>query len=173
MSPIELDRVVDLLKMFALEKGKSLRVTLLGGLALQYYGMENRATVDLDAEVEGDVEGAFHFLKSHQVPSDLGENISGWSVVAMPPGYRERAMTLYRDPYLEIRVLSPQDFVIAKLRRFTEEDIDDALFVVRKYGISAATVRESSEEAVRHSVQDTALFLFRRNVQVFVEKITP
>jgi hypothetical protein len=68
-------------------------------------------------------------------------------------------------------VLHPVDFIIAKLRRFTEEDIEDALFVARKYKMKTQEVEKSAEEAIRHSVKDTALFLFRGNVQLFLERM--
>lgn len=171
MSQIDLDRVIALLKEFAHHKKERLRLILVGALALQHYGLRDRATFDLDAEVSGDLEGLFQFLKEHQIPADLGEDISGWSVIAMPPGYRDRAVSLYEDAHLEVKALSPLDLIIAKLRRFTEEDIQDALFVAGKYNIGVADIERAAEEAIQSSAKDTALFLFRRNVQLFVEKI--
>ncbi|TAJ98474.1 MAG: hypothetical protein EPO39_18180 [Candidatus Manganitrophaceae bacterium] len=171
MSQVDLDRVISLLKEFAHQKKGRLRLILVGALALQYYGMRDRATIDLDAEVSGDLEGLFQFLRAHRIPADLGENISGWSVIAMPSGYRDRAVTLYQDAYLEVKALSPLDLIIAKLRRFTEEDIHDALFVVGKYGIRSDEIVRAAEEAIQNSAKDTALFLFRRNVELFVGKV--
>lgn len=171
MSQVDLERILSLLKEFAHGKGSRLRVILVGALALQHYGMRDRATIDLDAEVAGDVEGLFQFLKSHRIPADLGENISGWSVIAMPPGYRERAVALYQDDFLEVKALSPLDLIIAKLRRFTEEDIQDARFIAEKYRIKAEEIAQSAEEAIRHSAKDTALFLFRTNVQIFLQSL--
>ncbi len=170
MSQVELDRVIELLKEFTRADKNRLQVILLGGLALQYYGMENRATVDIDAEVRGDIEGVFNFLRSNNIPADMGENVSGWSVVGMPPGYRERVVGIYSDEFLQVNVLHPLDFVIAKLRRFTEEDIEDALFVVRKYNIRGDEIETSAEAAIRNSPKDTALFVFRRNIDIFVSK---
>lgn len=171
MLPIDLEKIVELFKEFAWTKRKSLEITLLGGLAVQYYGMGNRATLDIDAEIKGDVEGVFNFLKSRNIPADIGEDISGWSVVAMPPGYRERVVEIYRDEFLTVNVLHPLDFIIAKLRRFTEEDIEDALFVARKYGIGAEEIEKRAEEAIRNSPKDTALFIFRKNINIFISKL--
>ena len=86
-----------------------------------------------------------------------------------PPG--DVLPKVCRDAFLEVKVLPPLDFIIAKLRRFTEEDIEDALFVVRKHTMKAQEVEKSAEEAIRHSVKDTALFLFRGNVQLFLERM--
>ena len=132
MSQIDFKRVIGLLKDFTQGKKASLELILIGGLALHFYGKKDRATADVDAEVKGDLEALFLFLKEHHIPSDLSEDFSGWSVIAMPPGYQGRARTVYEDPLLKIKILSPPDFIVAKLRRFTEEDIEDALFVAGK-----------------------------------------
>lgn len=171
MSQVDLTGIIGLLKEFTKEKKTRLEITLLGGLALQYYGMRDRATIDIDAEVKGDLEGLFNFLKIKHIPADLGEDISGWSVITMPPGYRDRAVTIFSDTLLEVKVLSPLDFIIAKLRRFTEEDIQDALFVAEKYKIDDKKIERFADETIRHSIKDTALFLFRENLQLFLKKM--
>jgi len=171
LSQVDLERVFRILKEFTKGGRHPLKIILLGELALQYYGMEKRITVDLDAEVQGDLEDLFRYLKQNHIPADLSEDISGWSVIAMPPGYRNRAETIQRGDFLEVRVLTPVDFIIAKLRQFTEEDIKDAIFVSRKYGIKAVEVEQAADEAIQHSVKDTALFLFRKNVQLFLDAL--
>ena len=170
MSQVDLDQSIALLNAFVKETKRPLEVILIGGLAVQYYGLKDRATVDIDAEVKGDVEGLQDYLRENHIPADLGENISGWSVVAMPPGYRERIISIHQDEWLQVGVLDPVDFIIAKLRRFTEEDISDALFVAGKYHADPAEIRRAAEEAIRHSPKDTALFLFRGNLDLFLEK---
>lgn len=169
MSQVDLERVLSLLKEFAHQNKGRLRVILVSALALQHYGMFDRATIDLDAEISGDLEGLFRFLRSQQIPADLGEDISGWSVVAMSPGYRDRATAIYQDDFLELKALSPLDLIIAKLRRFTEEDIQDARFLAEKHRVTAEEIAQSAEAAIRHSAKDTALFLFRTNVQIFLQ----
>jgi len=170
LSQVDLKKILSLLKIFAKERENRIEVILLGGLALQHYGMQDRATIDVDAEVSVDLEKLFQFLKANQIPSDLSENISGWSVVAMPPGYRDRAITIYQNPCLRVAVLCPLDFIISKLRRFTEEDIHDALFIVKKFSILPEEIERAAHEAICHSVKDTALFLFQSNVRLFLNK---
>ncbi len=169
MSQVNFAQGVDLLKRFTDERQSPLDLILVGGVALQYYGMPDRATADLDAEVKGDVEGLSQFLTAQKMPADLSENFAGWSIVAMPPGYRERAVCVVQDALLTVRVLSPADFVIAKLRRFMDEDVQDALFLVGKHHLTPEAIQSSAEAAIAHSVQDTALFLFCKNVRCFVE----
>ena len=167
MSQIDFERVIGLLKDFTQEKKAPLELILIGGLALHFYGKKDRVTADVDAEVKGDLEALFLFLKEHHIPSDLSEDFSGWSVIAMPPGYQGRAQTVYEDPLLKIKILSPLDFIVAKLRRFTEEDIEDALFVAGKNKVSPQEVEQAAETAIEHSAKDTTLFLFRKNVLRF------
>ena len=171
MSQIDLERIIELLKEFTTASKSTLEITVLGGLALQYYGKRERITIDIDGEIKGDLEGVFNFLKSNNIPADIGENVSGWSVVAMPPGYRERVIAIYRDEFLTVNVLHPLDFVIAKLRRFTEEDIEDALFVAKKYNLSAGEIERLAEEAIGNSPKDTMLFMFRKNVSTFISRV--
>lgn len=66
---------------------------------------------------------------------------------------------------------NPFDFIIAKLRRFTEEDIGDAIFVARRYKIEAEEIEKKAEESIRNSPKDTALFIFRKNIAIFISKI--
>ncbi len=49
---------------------------------LQAYGFTERVTVDVDGELIGELNSLVTFLQEHDVPADLGENMSGWSVIA-------------------------------------------------------------------------------------------
>jgi hypothetical protein len=111
------------------------------------------------------------YLMSKNIPADPTQNFSGWSVVAMPPGYRDRAVALINQPRLRIRVLSPVDFVIAKLRRGTELDLDDAFLVARQHHLSIEIIQDSAREALAASPQDTALFLFQKTVDFFCKNL--
>jgi len=169
---LNLEKIIELFKEFARENKNALEIILIGGLALHYYGLKERATVDVDAEVKGDVAGLFSFLKSKKILSDIGENISNWSVINMPHLYQERAITIYKDELLTVKVLHPLDFIIAKLRRFTDEDLEDALFVANKFNLRPADVKGAANSAIENSPVDTALFIFKKNVALFVAKIS-
>ncbi len=171
MFPLGLEKIIELLKEFTEESKNALEIILIGGLALHYYGSKERITVDIDAEVKGDVEKLVRFLKSKEIPSDLGENISGWSVINLPSLYRERAITIHKDELLTVKVLHPLDFIMAKLRRFTDEDLEDALFVAKKFNLRQGDVKEAANSAIENSPADTALFIFKKNVELFVAKM--
>jgi hypothetical protein len=171
LSPLNLDAVKGLLDEYIRQTHRSVDLILIGGLALQAYGVHDRITVDIDGELAGELEPLLEFLRSRQVPADLGENISGWSVVAMPPGYRDRTSVWHEDGRLRIRLLHPVDFVIAKLRRGTEQDLDDAQEVVIRFHLTSADIQIAANSAIQASPKDTALFTFRKIVDVFCQRM--
>ena len=61
MPEIKLKDVIQLLKRFS--RNSPLEIILIGGLSLEYYGLRERATMDIDAEVKGDVDKLSDFLK--------------------------------------------------------------------------------------------------------------
>lgn len=171
MSPITTERLIALLAAYVRQTGATVDLLLVGGLALQAYGYADRSTLDVDGELVGEMEPLVRFLREQHVPADLGENMSGWSVVAMPPGYRDRVSVLLEQPGLRLRLLHPTDFVIAKLRRGTDLDLDDAGFMARRFHVSVSAVREAAAAAIAASPQDTTIFLFRKVVEVFCVRI--
>jgi hypothetical protein len=165
------DRFIQLLEQFVQESNQPLDMLLIGALALQAYGYHDRYTQDVDAEISGPLDPLVQFLNSQSIPADLTQDIGGWSVVAMPPGYKERTSDLVRRDNLRVRLLSPVDFIIAKLRRGTELDHEDAMFVARRFGVSTSAVRDAAAAAVSASRQDTALFLFNKTVDLFCRNL--
>jgi hypothetical protein len=154
--------VVEIFKELAKSTGKSIEIILVGAQALPYYGVEARATMDIDAEiVRGDLEEVYFELKKRGFESDLSENISGWSVISLPRGYRDRAITIYQDDHLKVSVLSPYDFIIMKLRRGTEQDLEDCLNVALTNQLSVEELDKHFEDAIRNSIKDTAILNFR------------
>ena len=168
---ITAERLATLLANYVRQSGSHVDLLLVGGLAVQAYGDARRSTKEVDGEVVGDLGGLAHFLWTHQIPADLGDDFSRRSVVAMPPGYRQRATVLGEGPGFCMRVLHPTDFVVAKLRRGTAEDVDDAASVAARFGVTAAAVGEAADAAVGASPKDTALFLFRKTVEQFCARL--
>ena len=173
LSALTAEQVIELLTNYTRETGDSVEILLVGALALQAYGFQDRLTRDLDAEVVGSIEPLTEFLRQRSVPADLTTNFSGWSVVSMPPGYRDRATDLVNRTNLRVRLLAPIDFVISKLRRGTDLDIDDAAFVAKRWHLTADQIRQAAAAALAASPQDTALFLFRKTVDLFCQSLSP
>lgn len=172
MPTLTAEYLTELLTQYVAETGTPLDLLLVGALALHAYGVPVRATFDVDAELQGPLMPLRDYLISRNIPADLTQNFSGWSVVAMPPGYRDRAIALIDHPRLRVRVLSPIDFVIAKLRRGTELDLDDALLVARHHRLSTEAIHGNAREALSASPQDTALFLFQKTVDLFCQNLS-
>ena len=164
--------LIELLTQFVEETSSSVDLLIVGALALHAYGISDRATRDIDAEIDGPLMPLLDFLTTHRVPADLTQNFSGWAVVAMPPGYRDRATDLINQPNLRVRVLAPIDFVIAKLRRGTDLDLDDALLVAQHNRLSADMIQANARAALAASPQDTALFLFQKTVDLFCKSLS-
>ena len=171
MSALTADDVIALLKNYTSQTGVSVDVLLVGALALHAYGYQERLTRDVDAEIVGSVESLAEFLGRHQIPADLTTNFSGWSIVAMPPGYRDRATDLVHQSNLRVRLLAPIDFVIAKLRRGTDLDLEDASFVAKRFHLTSEQVRAAAATALAASPRDTALFLFQKTVDLFCQNL--
>jgi Nucleotidyltransferase of unknown function (DUF6036) len=171
LSALTLDHILALFEEYVCQTGQRLDVLLIGRLALYAYGSSEAQTDDVDAELRQDVERVGAFLKQHGVPSNLSENISGWSIVALPPGYRDRAKVLHERENLRVALLEPADFVISKLRRGTEQDFTDAEFVARRYGVTPQTIQAAADAALAASPKDTALFVFRKAVSLFLQRL--
>jgi len=71
---------------------------------------------------------------------------------------------------VRLRLLHPIDFVIAKLRRGTDLDLQDAAYVMGRFGLSTQAVEEAADSAIAASPKDTKLFLFRTIVQTFCRR---
>ncbi|PMP93222.1 MAG: hypothetical protein C0170_00625 [Hydrogenobaculum sp.] len=154
--------IIDIFKDIALTSEEPLEIIVVEAKALPYYGVNYRSTMDIDAEViKGDVEKIYAELKNMGYVSDLSENINGWSVISMPKGYRERAVEIYKDEKLKISVLNPYDFIIMKLRRGTNQDIEDALSVALETKVSIEQLDDYFQNALESSIKDTALFNFK------------
>ena len=171
MSLVKLKSIIALLKEFSQGEKEKIEIILIGGLALHYYGRD-RMTIDVDGEVNTKTEELINFLRQKNIPADLGEDISKWSIISMPKGYRKRAMEVLKDRFLSVKVLSPVDFIVSKLRRFTEEDIADALFVARKFKLKKEAIKRMAQQALKDSPKDSAIFLFKQNVRIFLGKLS-
>jgi hypothetical protein len=171
LSALTAEHVIELLANYTRDTGASVDILLVGALALQTYGYKNRVTRDLDAEVVGSIEGLTEFLRRHSIPADLTPNFSGWSVVAIPPGYRDRATDLVNEAKLRVRLLAPIDFVISKLRRGTDLDLDDAAFVAKRFHLTSDQITTAAAAALAASPKDTALFLFNKTVELFCKSL--
>jgi len=163
------EELIKILENYAREKNEKLSLIIVGAHALPFYGVESRYTRDIDAEVlQGDLYELKDFLESLGIEADLTENFSGWSVILMPSDYREKAITVYESPHLNIKVLDPYDFILSKLRRGTQSDIEDALKVAKNLkDFNPDRLKERIERTLKESPKDTQLLNFKKICQYF------
>ncbi len=168
------EELLKILEDFAKGKNKKLSLILVGALALPFYGVASRHTRDIDAEIlEGDLYELQEFLEKLGIEADLTENFSGWSVILMPSGYRERAVSVYDSPYLSIKVLDPYDFILSKLRRGTQTDIEDALKVAKSMkDFNPNILKKRIEQAIEESPKDTYILNFKRICEYFFSRLS-
>ncbi len=150
---------------------KDLRVILCGGLALIAYGMEERATIDIDAEIDADIRTIERLKKNIPFPAELSSDISRWSMIDIPEGYRDRIVPLesVKTENIKVFLLSPLDLIISKLRVFRDKDIKDAIFLVRKFGIKRSDILKASKQAMAQSPPSTELLRFKKSLQYFLK----
>ncbi len=167
----KLMEVEKVLREFVEANNKELELILLNDVAILFYGLpKNMFDLIFCAEiVKGDLFRLYEFLASKGIPADLSENIGGWSVIGMPEGYRDRAYTVYEDEKLRIKLLNPYDFIVAKLRRGTHEDIKDAIAVFRKFKLSTKELDRYIESAIANSIKDTSILAFKKRYNKFKE----
>lgn len=150
---------------------KKLKVIICGGLAVIAYGMTNRQTLDIDAEVDSDFRVIERLKKNLKLPAELTTDISRWSMVDIPPGYRERTVRLdiVKTKNIKVFLLSPIDLIISKLRVFRDKDIEDAIYLVKKFKIKKSEIIRASNQAVKTSPPSTELLRFKKTIQHFIK----
>lgn len=148
-----------------------LRVIICGGLAMMAYGMPERTTLDIDAEVEADFEVIRKLREGLKFPAELSADISRWSMIDIPAGYRDRAVRYNSVPtkHIDVFLLSPTDLIISKLRVFRDKDIEDAIFLVNKTGIQREEILKAAEDVVKTSPPSTEILRFRKMVDHFLK----
>ncbi|NOZ68716.1 MAG: hypothetical protein GXP46_05630 [Deferribacteres bacterium] len=160
---------IDKIEGFAKSRNELIELLLIGGLAMSFYGLP-RYTIDIDAEIKCSDKIYFElieYLKKENVSFNISDNISGWGIIPLPAGYRDRAQTVYKGDYLILKVLEPVDFVFSKLLRGTEEDFGDASEVINKYGITRDLLLE--REKLIHFPKDPETLFFKKKFRHLLE----
>lgn len=145
------------------------RKLLVGGAALPFYGV-NRGTLDIDLEIQADSQEEFdrirEAIEASGLVADVTANFEGWGMIPLPEGFRERVIP---TPIRNLFVLDPVDYVFSKLRRGTEQDIEDCLAVVRARAIRPRDIRE--RKRLLRLPLDPVSHVFNRIFDRFMEAI--
>ncbi len=150
---------------------KNVRIILCGGLAAIAYGLHERTTLDIDAEMDADFKIIEKFKKNLRFPAELTTNISRWSMIDIPKGYRKRAVPLdiIKAKNISVFLLSPLDLIISKLRVFRDKDIQDALFLIKEFNIRKSDILKASKQAIAQSPPSTELLRFKKSLRYFIK----
>jgi hypothetical protein len=154
-----LDRLVEFLE----KQDEPVALILTGALARDFYDLP-RQTVDIDAEIHCSpavYERLYGFCRKNGILVNIGENISGWGMIPLPEGYRERAKTVKETGNFVLKVLAPIDYVFSKLARGTEIDEEDALDVCVKFDIGVNEIEKHLELVKLPLDPETRFFLER------------
>lgn len=155
---------------------KKTKLIIAGGLAVNAYGMPERKTLDIDAEILSEnselIEQINKRFKELKIPVDISDNISRWGMVDIPPSYRERAKPYKKLGSVELCLLSPVDLIVSKLRIFRDIDIEDILFLTNKFNITFDEIKKEADLAISISPKSTELLFFKKNLQYLRKMIT-
>jgi hypothetical protein len=151
--------------------GTGAKVTLFGGLAVVAYGMTDRQTHNVNAEISAVPTEAFKVavdaLEKLGIPAYLTANASRWSMIDLPSGYRERTVLFRKVGDVTFHLPSPVDLIVSKIRVGRDRDIADSEYIAKRFGIRASEIRAAAESAVRNSPSSTEVPEFRNRLDLF------
>jgi len=140
------------------------RKILIGGSALPFYGCNHRGTFDISIEVEvqsmDELEAIQVSIKKVNPCCDVTGNIDGWGMIPLPTGFRDRIKETGID---NLYILEPEDYVLSKMRRATQEDMQDALEVMKAQSLTVDLIQDRASMITLP--MDPISFIFRQNLQ--------
>ena len=168
-----IERVKKLVNFLSKNTDENIEIIVVGGTAMSFYG-DYRTTMDIDAEIlncpEDLYKDSLEHLKENKIQFNIDEDFDGWGMVPMPSGYRERATPVYKEGNITVKTLEPIDFIISKLRRGADIDINDAEKIVSRNNVTEKAIRERVSEIEFIKTEET--FWFKQRLERFInEKI--
>ena len=168
-----IERVKKLVNFLSKNTDKNIEIIVVGGTAMSFYG-DYRTTMDIDAEIincpENLYKNLLEHLKENKIQFNIDEDFDSWGMVPMPLGYRERAIPVYNEGNITVKTLEPIDFIISKLRRGADIDINDAEKIVSRNNITEKAIRERASKIEFIKTEET--FWFKQRLEMFInEKI--
>ena len=126
-----------------------------GGAALLGFGFEGRVTVDIDvlpssSFVEQDLRRAceaagllFNPEDKDFAPGDYLETVPEETLVLPVPSKERPYNSIFRGHRLTVCTPPAADVIVGKLKRLEPEDLADVHFLVARFGIDEAAIREA------------------------------
>jgi len=146
-------------------------IYLLGGCALITLGA-SRATQDIDFEIRGasdeTIERIQQFCNDENIPVNFSEDAGMWGMISINNN-RNTALPYSDFGKINVRILDPLDMSIGKLERFTDIDVQDVIFLIKKFSMKPEELLTVWAKALNKSTKSEKVFLFRKQVESFIK----
>ena len=166
-----IERVKKLVDFLAKNTDENIDIIVVGGTAMSFYG-DYRTTTDIDAEILNCPEDLYNaslkYLRDNKIQFNIDEDFDSWGMVPMPRGYRERAVAVYKEGTITVKTLEPVDFIISKLRRGADVDIEDTEKIISRYNIDEKAIRERVSKIEFIKTEET--FWFKQRLERFIDE---
>ena len=146
-------------------------IYILGGCALILLGA-SRTTQDIDFEIRGasdeTIERIQQFCNDKNIPVNFSEDAGMWGMISINNN-RDTALPYSDFGKINVRILDPLDMSIGKIERFTDIDVQDVTYLIKKFSINAEELLTAWARALNKSLKSEKNFLFRKQVESFIK----
>lgn len=146
-------------------------VYLLGGCALIILGA-SRTTQDIDFEIRGasdeTIERIQQFCNDKNIPVNFSEDAGMWGMISINNN-RDTALPYSDFGKINVRILDPLDMSIGKIERFTDIDVQDVTYLIKKLSMKPEELLTAWARALNKSLKSEKIFLFRKQVESFIK----
>ena len=146
-------------------------IYILGGCALILLGA-SRTTQDIDFEIKGasdeTIERIQQFCIDKNIPVNFSEDVGMWGMISINNN-RDTALPYSDFGKINVRILDPLDMSIGKIERFTDIDVQDVTYLIKKFSINAEELLTAWARALNKSLKSEKNFLFRKQVESFIK----
>jgi len=146
-------------------------IYILGGCALILLGA-SRTTQDIDFEIRGasdeTIERIQQFCNDKNIPVNFSEDVGMWGMISINNN-RDTALPYSDFGKINVRILDPLDMSIGKIERFTDIDVQDVTYLIKKFSINAEELLTAWARALNKSLKSEKNFLFRKQVESFIK----
>ena len=145
-------------------------IYLLGGCALIILDA-SRTTQDIDFEIRGanneTIERIQQFCNEENIPINFSEDAGKWGMISISDN-RKTALPYDKFGKITVKILDPFDMSIGKIERFTDIDIQDVIFLIKKFSMKPEELLTAWAKALNRSTKSEKTFLFRKQVESFI-----
>lgn len=146
-------------------------VYLLGGCALIILGA-SRTTQDIDFEIRGasdeTIERIQQFCNDKNIPVNFSEDAGMWGMISINNN-RDTALPYSDFGKINVKILDPLDMSIGKIERFTDIDVQDVTYLIKKFSMKPEELLTAWARALNKSLKSEKIFLFRKQVESFIK----